>query len=1470
MWMRAAVALTLIATPLPAQDSTFLLSTADPTRAPSPFIGNGSLGVVVPALGVGPGPSFVAGLYEEAQGDVPRIAAIPDWTGVGVFDGERWLDSTAIGTLRDYHQVLDLRSGTIRTSYDWTEGSRTTGVAVETFVSRADPHLAVVRLELTPRQSGRMRARFAIAGRPPPPRLALARLEQSDPAWKPADVWYPGHMRVRSRDASVRGSGGSLAVTSTPEGRKTTLAQAAEVWWDATLPGASARSRTATDSAWLEVAFDGRPGQTSRFVQVMSAIASTDGSFPLTRAVQEAALARARGYDSVATANARAWERRWETDIRIEGDPELQRVVRSMLFYLLASADRLTAMGVPPMGLSSGGYYGHVFWDSDTWMFPPLLATHPDIAHSLVAFRGRTLGAARERAREHGFRGAMYPWEADERGRETTPRFAIQNATSEIHVTGDVALAQWQYYLATGDSAWLARDGYPVLRETADFWVSRSVYDSAAGRYHIENVVSVHEGLIGVTDDAYTNAVARKNLEIATEASRRLGRPAPPEWARVATRLHLPYDSASRFYRTYEGAPDSTLGAVTPLLAYPLGVPMEEPAKRAQLEQAVKRLLAEGPGAMMGSTILSVDAVELGDQRMLDSLLSHSYRPHLKGPFLMLSETPTNDAVNFVTGAGGFLQQVIFGWTGLRIGDGGLDPAYPALLPSHIRRLTLRNVHARGKRFDVVVDSSGRRIIPREGGPAGVPPGRRLPVLEFPEPGVDDTAAYAGYRTRFYRDSRNNTVQIYLEPRGARVVNLLANAANESIGFTVRDDEGRPASLAWGEEAAQVADSGGLHRLEYSLVAGSPRVELGWFILGSMRVERDFQYWRRHLEPFTAPPFRVAEESLLVAEVGSLPDAARPGHLAALNASTPGELRERLLPAIVIGPGGREWLARIERPSLDGRNRLVLEIRGDTRSSEAHSAGRTVLVRARSGSALRLRIRIATDAAGLTPLSREEIFNRDFLEFLSASGDRRLERDVRGVELLSSREKLMAGLPNFATYFGRDMMMTALMMRPIWTPAMSEHVIAGVLRKLGPEGDVSHEEALGGQAIRENAVVYDSLVRTGRLDAARQVLADLQATRENYHMIDDEFQLPVLVARYLADTAVSGARKREFLLEGAGASSRLELLLRELALVAAWTRPYVEAPRPTSLVSFPRRDATHWRSASWRDSDAGYAGGRFAMDVNAIWAPQALEATGGILASLRELGFRAEALDSIAPGIRGTALQAYARDSDSLARALAVWRRARRHFEVRLSPAQVRERVRARLAALPPEEREYWSGRVEAGGADRDSLRFLALSLDEKGKPLPVVSTDPATGLFLDRAASSDEVDLYLEPIMQPYPVGLFVDSLGPLVANDAYAPRQVWDTFEKDRYHSPRVVWGREVNLLMMGLMNHRPALERALRKTREAVAASGLQHNELWSYRIEGGKLVPVRYGTSSDVQLWSSTSLAVQFAPSRLPGD
>src|SRR5256885_16479061 len=93
-------------------------------------------------------------------------------------------------------------------------------------------------------------------------------------------------------------------------------------------------------------------------------------------------------------------------------------------------------------------------------------------------------------------------------------------------------------------------------------------------------------------------------------------------------------------------------------------------------------------------------------------------------------------------------------------------------------------------------------------------------------------------------------------------------------------------------------------------------------------------------------------------------------------------------------------------------------------------------------------------------------------------------------------------------------------------------------------------------------------------------------------MVDDDFQLPVVAARYLADPRVPADRKRAFLHEG----HRLERLIANLALVARRTAPYVREPVATKLVSFPRASdrgsRDHWISASWRDSGVGYGGGR--------------------------------------------------------------------------------------------------------------------------------------------------------------------------------------------------------------------------------------------------------------------------------------
>ncbi|HMH25579.1 MAG TPA: hypothetical protein VK542_03215, partial [Gemmatimonadaceae bacterium] len=242
--------------------------------------------------------------------------------------------------------------------------------------------------------------------------------------------------------------------------------------------------------------------------------------------------------------------------------------------------------------------------------------------------------------------------------------------------------------------------------------------------------------------------------------------------------------------------------------------------------------------------------------------------------------------------------------------------------------------------------------------------------------------------------------------------------------------------------------------------------------------------------------------------------------------------------------------------------------------------------------------------------------------------------------------------------------------------------------------------------------------------------------------------------------------------------------------------------------------------------------------------------------------------------------------------AIGNWKGAVRHFVVSLPAGEIQTKVAAKLQWLPAAERAYWQSVLTATGADKSQLEFLAISLDSAGHPIPVVNTDPATGLLLRDSGdiSPDAISSVrrdVQAIMRPYPVGLFVERLGPLVANDAYASPSVWEAFRNDQYHSPRVVWGREVNLVLLGLANqivgatddagksrgigdavaYVDEMRAALMQIYLAVDASGLKHNELWSYEIADGTLRPIRYGASTDVQLWNVTDLAVQFVLKKL---
>ncbi|MCB0703843.1 MAG: glycoside hydrolase family 65 protein [Saprospiraceae bacterium] len=390
-----------------------------------------------------------------------------------------------------------------------------------------------------------------------------------------------------------------------------------------------------------------------------------------------------------------AWKELWKSDILIEGDAQAQQDVHSALYHLYAFVRAGTSYSLSPMGLSGLGYNGHVFWDTEIWMYPPLLLLQPEMARSLLDYRFDRLEMAKLNARNHGYAGAMYPWESDDTGQEATPVWAL-TGPFEHHISGDIAWAFWKYFEVTGDTEWLEEKGYVVLKEIADFWISR--VDEVNGVYHINNVVGADEYAENINNNAYTNGVAIKSLEYATRAAQVLGLTPNPQWAIVAQGIPLQKmdNGVTSEYDGYDGR--IIKQADVNLLAYPLDVITDRRSIEKDLHYYESRIDENGPA--MGYSVLSILYNTLGDRDRSYDLFVKGYKPNAAPPFGVLAEFAGGSNPYFGTGAGGMLQAVLAGFGGLRITDQGIKQI-PSLLPEKWTSLTLQGIGIHEANFQV-------------------------------------------------------------------------------------------------------------------------------------------------------------------------------------------------------------------------------------------------------------------------------------------------------------------------------------------------------------------------------------------------------------------------------------------------------------------------------------------------------------------------------------------------------------------------------------------------------------------------------------------------------------------------------------------------------------------------------------------------------------------------------------------------
>jgi trehalose/maltose hydrolase-like predicted phosphorylase len=544
---------------------------------------------------------YVAGLFDTPTPDslVPELVPAPDWTQVSILLPDGPLMRCPDRSSRAL--TLDMRRGAL-----FMEARQTCNAPLEVrlrslrLVSLHARAIGMQVIELRI-ESGVSDLTFEATLGPTDFELAPERADLDLKAWR---TWRSGRSLAIAAAASLEVDG----IERQPVAR-------GDLTW-----------------AWRWTA---QPGQVVTFRRIVAVTRhhATDVHAG-ARARWELAAARTLGWRGILARHEAAWAERWRcSDIRVTGDDTAQAALRFAIFHLNGAANPDDPhVSVAARALTGDDYRGHVFWDTEIFLVPFYALTWPEAARTLLLYCFRTLDAARAKAAQMGWRGALYAWESADTGAEVTPPqtvgpdrkiLDILCGSQEQHISADVAYAVWQYWQATEDEAFLREAGAELILETARFWTSRATLE-ADGARHIRNVIGPDEYHERVDDNAFTNVMARWNIARGLEVAALLRERWPDTWERLARRLGLGepelaqwreaaetiatgFDPATGLYEQFAGF--SALEAID-LNAYAgRSVPMDvvlgrERTQRAQvIKQAdVVALLALLPEAFPGAS----------------------------------------------------------------------------------------------------------------------------------------------------------------------------------------------------------------------------------------------------------------------------------------------------------------------------------------------------------------------------------------------------------------------------------------------------------------------------------------------------------------------------------------------------------------------------------------------------------------------------------------------------------------------------------------------------------------------------------------------------------------------------------------------------------------------------------------------------------------------------------------------------
>jgi protein-glucosylgalactosylhydroxylysine glucosidase len=473
----------------------------------------------------------------------------------------------------------------------------------------------------------------------------------------------------------------------------------ASVWIttpDASVPHANpSGAKTGLTRIFPVNAIGGRP---VRFQTIAAIVSDIYHPEPELEAIRLASWGGTLGFEELRAQNRRAWDELWQSRVKITGDADDQEVLDAAFFYLHSSTHASMRSGMGPYGLSQfRNYFGHSFWDTETWSLLPIILAAPQTARSLLEFRLRSLDLARRQAALYGNRGAQFPWEAAQTGGfETTPT-CCDAGWLEHHSTPDVALAFWEYQLATNDQDFLKEGTWPVLKAVAEWIESRGVFTSRG--FEILHIEGPDEGTRNINNNSYMNLICKMVLFAAIRCAAMVPAMPPASWTKIRNTIVIPTDRTRNVVLPYDQPPIQgdahySAGTMDFLTVHDAPIALELLRNTHNNEQAVQAASSADVG--FATAAIAATSAFLGKNREAKNLFDVAWKKVWLEPFGVIRERPDHDYGCFLTTFGSLLQTAMLGFTGIRISEGDWAK-YPASLPAGWNSIEINRIWMKGE-----------------------------------------------------------------------------------------------------------------------------------------------------------------------------------------------------------------------------------------------------------------------------------------------------------------------------------------------------------------------------------------------------------------------------------------------------------------------------------------------------------------------------------------------------------------------------------------------------------------------------------------------------------------------------------------------------------------------------------------------------------------------------------------------------